>query len=590
MKKEPKMEQTDFSKQDEFWDFSNLLPQKKERLSAFSHDTDTVLVESDNSMVSKKPSEDDEKPKKFSPVPKARIAFSQSSPPDIYVPEHPLLRKVSIHAWPSKYNFYERFRADALSYANISGAEVPAVSYFSYMPQYSQMKEEQQLYYFWLRDNWRKSVALPADSSYLLLYIYEIINLPDIVSPEDGLQQLCFIWLHYRDAYDFLDRILAEWVCDYCLIHHLTPPVKTLSPILGHVLTAATFREFYLSGTTDSDALFANVLINHLSPYQYRTSKYYMAETASLFDTHMSNAIKAVIHHYREDGVPFPKRDHFPSPAQLIRDSYSGAVCSYAIKKTIKVDYFSCSGSPELRVIASDLVKCIENGIRGMIGVRARFSIRSIPSQMKEYVSQYFAAFSPQKVVKKSNASEPEPEYLRQYDAISTEISPQAAQKMEQEAWRVTDRLTAAFAAEEDVETNRNITLNIASKIEDNRDAASPHAATELSQNINTASGKTETQESVSADNPATPSANAEMSAGSTLSPLIRSALTCLLDGDLTAFHALAAQNALLPDTLVEQINGACYDILGDIVVENNGNGAAIVECYRTDLEVWIHG
>ena len=123
-----------------------------------------------------------------------------------YEPDNVLLRKVSVYRWPNQYHFYEKFIRNAhLSHAAV-GHECPRVPFFSYIPQYSQLTRGQAHYYFWFRDNAREGRYLDADISYVLLYVYEIINLPDEIEPTSGAVLLCRLWNAYRGHHRELDK------------------------------------------------------------------------------------------------------------------------------------------------------------------------------------------------------------------------------------------------------------------------------------------------------------------------------------------------------------------------------------------------
>ena len=57
-----------------------------------------------------------------------------------YSPEsNPLIKEVTVKLWPARYSFYEQFRHDAERLFEIRGAPCPAVPFFSFTPQYSQL-------------------------------------------------------------------------------------------------------------------------------------------------------------------------------------------------------------------------------------------------------------------------------------------------------------------------------------------------------------------------------------------------------------------------------------------------------------------
>ncbi|MBQ3638784.1 MAG: TerB N-terminal domain-containing protein, partial [Clostridia bacterium] len=133
-----------------------------------------------------------------------------------YSPGGKLIRTVSVRTWESDTEFYNRFLADAARShetpcpdPDISLEPVP---YSSFVPQYAHMNLNQLNYYRWMRENIRRGVTPSADFSYVLLYIYEILNLPDRIPPERGAELLSRIWLGYRGAYPRLDGSLCEWL------------------------------------------------------------------------------------------------------------------------------------------------------------------------------------------------------------------------------------------------------------------------------------------------------------------------------------------------------------------------------------------
>ena len=133
-----------------------------------------------------------------------------------YAPEGMLLRGVRIYPHKNEYGYYAEFCRHARRLFSLEGRECEAVSFFSYMPQYSQLNRAQLNWYLWWRTSFRCGRALAVDYSYLLLYLYEIINLGDAIPPAKGQEAMLRLWLSYRSRYPRLDAIVREWLCDYC--------------------------------------------------------------------------------------------------------------------------------------------------------------------------------------------------------------------------------------------------------------------------------------------------------------------------------------------------------------------------------------
>ena len=117
-----------------------------------------------------------------------------------YQPKHPLISAVRIYPWRSNFNFYERFCRMAEALCERHGEPCQSVPFFSYMPQYDQMNRSQLDWYLYWRDCVRKGEYLNTDYSYIFLYLFEIINLSDRISPEQGQKMMCDIWCQYRKA------------------------------------------------------------------------------------------------------------------------------------------------------------------------------------------------------------------------------------------------------------------------------------------------------------------------------------------------------------------------------------------------------
>ena len=263
---------------------------------------------------------------------------------------NPLLENVTVRLWPAKYSFYEQFRNNAVKYFEREGKECGREPFFSFTPQYVQMTRRQLEFYFYFRSKIRHGEAIKADYSYILLLIYEIINVPDLLPPENGLDMLVFIWDSYRKEFPKLDRHLSEWVCDYCLVHKLDgryiPPSLT-----GEAARSCTLKEFYVGLDAVEGSPYASALFSYASLYNYRNSKFITDENRALFDTHIKAAfIHAFTKAENEQLTVFaPIGSRAMTPLKVTRDAFVGALCAYSVKRRIEVSYLSVSRSAELR-------------------------------------------------------------------------------------------------------------------------------------------------------------------------------------------------------------------------------------------------
>ena len=152
----------------DFWDLSDLVPKKKRISEKKPFKSEIELTEIREKDREAAPSDDS----RLSSLPCVSVKEETYLPTD-----NPLIRRVTVTARETGYSFYAQFRRHAEAYFSRRGEEAPYVPFFSYIPQYSQLTEEQLRYYFYFRDAIRRGETPRIDYSYFWLYIYEILNL-----------------------------------------------------------------------------------------------------------------------------------------------------------------------------------------------------------------------------------------------------------------------------------------------------------------------------------------------------------------------------------------------------------------------------
>jgi len=594
---------------DDFWDMDGLLPEKKVR-RAFSSDTDTVEIAVSDTVPAKAEGESIPKREENDRLRAAREALraaeakhklraavaqrdadtaamlaeqlSASSERksattdtveggmdgmtaikeapdevlDTYVPEgNPLIEAVTVKPWPTRYSFYESFRKNALRYADRTGEPCEAVSFFSYTPQYVQLSADQLRFYLYWRSEVKAGRYPPADYAYVLLFLYEIINLPDKIPPREGVDLLCRVWEAYRETYPKLDRNLAEWVCDYCLIHHLAPPAERYARFFTTLLHTASLKEFYVGYDGSTASPYASALFSYCSGYNWRNSKFITPENRHLFEKHIRGAFlhawgKAEVEHKT---VFAPVGKSAMVHAVTTRDAFSGALCCFDQKRRIEVKYLACSRSIELRYTVTDTVKYAENQVRGLLGIRSRFHTPNLPMPLRQAVDEYFAPYK--KAQKKEADPAPVPAYDVLYEPERSDLSLDYAKAIEKQAWATTELL---------VEAEEEASASLPSL----REEAPPVAPAPVS--------------------PMSPITPPPPPASSAATAHLTEALALCLEEDSTGFSALARSRNLLPDALAEAVNDFFYDVIGDAVLEEGEQGYRVVSDYREDLIQWM--
>lgn len=242
------------------------------------------------------------------------------------------------------------------------------------MPQYTQLTEKRLQWYLYWRSQVRAGCYPDCDYTYLLLYLYEIINLGQEIPSAEGLTALCALWNGYRARYPRLDRFLGEWICDYCLIHHLSPPANALDGDMGTLITTSTLKEFWLSRPGNKENAYVDALIRYASNYDYHKSKFAVGENLELYDKHIRGAMGRVVesvadnpHHLLAGGGL--------QDSLLSRDAFGGALCAHENKYRIEVEYCCFTRSHELRFLVTDIIKHTENRLRAYLGIKSRLGL-----------------------------------------------------------------------------------------------------------------------------------------------------------------------------------------------------------------------
>jgi len=444
-----------------------------------------------------------------------------------------LIAGVQVLEWPQRYNYYQRFCSDAERFFAVRGTECPAEGYFSYIPQYAQLNHAQLRYYLWFRENARAETYLDdVDLPYILLYIYEIINLPHRIPADKGADQLAGLWLHYRLRRPELDRYLPEWMCDYCLTRDVPLPAR-LHPIVPEILPRATLKEFYISAV-GGDGLSPESVIMAASDYSHRASKYY-AEHKEAYDRHIPAAVGRAL---KACGIA-------PDPAamkkvRVERDAFCGSLCAQTVKRRIVVEYYSLARSYRLRQAVTAAVKLAENHVRRAEKIRSRLNTQGTDPALAAAVASYFNAELPP-MRKKAEKTAEDTSYERLYDAPTEGIDFTLARELETSSWETTDTLTAEAIPTEPA-------------------AEQPPAS------VPTASDAVPETDSV---------------------PFADALRAILAGGTLTAW-CKAQPGRMIPAEIAGAINDFAADVLGDVVLEENGGDFILIEEYREDVLSWL--
>ena len=345
------------------------------------------------------------------------------------------------------------------------------------------------------------------------------------------IPRLVWLWVNYHKSFPTVAGKLADWICDFSLIHRLPAPSDATSDLVRSVIS---MREFYIPISMDDPVGCTRSLLRYCTSYDFRTSKFATEETLPLFETHMFGALLQVVRRFSLDGEflsGFSLED-----SRMVRDAYVGALCVAEQKYRIEVEYCSFSRSNELRFLVGDLVKYAENKLRAHLGIKSRMTVYSLSTEMRSVLDEYFATALPHAAKRKSQPQA----YEALYDLPVKPLSLSLAAKIEEDSWDTTRELTEAF---ETPAEPTPVTVPIPGEVE----------------------AVSDTEESPF---------------GIWKEPLLR-----LLRGERGVIEASARSLGKMADTLADEINEVAFDLLGDAILEQNDEFYEIIEDYKSELE-----
>lgn len=582
---------------DRFWDLGSMLPQKKsvtpvprttpkielpdivvhsDPSEISTHSTQSLQLSFDtpvkietgveplNREATDRPGTQFETVKRFIP-PHTGEQFEPCIPPiKEYFPKNTMIHKVSLYAWTPRYSYYDRFAAVALTlYNKTLHTPCDPVDFFSYVPNYAQLSREQLSWYIYWRTRMHEGEYCDVSYSYILLYVYELLAVVKELGADTVRERMIAVWSAYRQKHNKLDKFMGDWICDLSLIYELPAPTL-FKPLFEAVMQNCTLKEYYIPDRGNDYCAYADIIVKYCSSYDYTKSKFYKDSSADLYDKHIHKAIELVMQKFSDSGKLFSAIGLTDS--HMKKDTFVGAVCTCEIKRKIEVDYCSFSGTNDLRHAVGDMVKCCENRLRAYLGIKSRFSAVPLHPDVRKAIDYYFDTELPgtgSKVQNKKQREEAvrESAYSHLYDVPKSEFSAEKAMSIELESWKTTELLTEAF--EDDASEKEFL------------DASMPSSAI--------------SEEPLVLQTDAMSSSDTEQLALTDISDDLKEFLVYAYLNDGSAQREYAKRTGSLIDTVAERVNEFALEAIGDIVIEDNGDGIyTVIEDYRDTVRIMI--
>lgn len=528
---------------DDFWDLSSLVPRKAPvRVQSTRAEALEMSSEAPQRRAEQESSDSTVIKRYINPLHNENKKIRRESylSSETYYPENSLLHEVTVRKKKSEYDLYTEFYEDALRYKDAVGSPCEAVPYYSYVPQYNQLRDDQLSYYLWWRTCFREGRDIEADYSYVLLFVFELLNLGNSQDVRRAQRELAQVWNLYHKKFAALSAKLALWICDFSLLHRLPTP-DNISPSVGKYVPS--LKEFYMHMPRGDYEACARALIKHGTEYDYRQSKFASGDNLPIFDKHIFGAVLTATKFFSEGGAMLSRLSSEDS--RLIRNTYDGALCVTRERYELEVRYCSFSRSNELRYLMADIVKYAENKIRTYLGIKSKLTVYSVSTELQREIDGYFeqTLFSHPKP---SAKKEERQDYDVLYDLPRSALSLEKAKQIESSSWGVTKDLISAFEAEE-------LTPDL------------PEAVLEelLPQN-------TEAPEIADTDKPLRESLGEYLQF-----------VEAVLRGDMPECEKIALRMGKLTDLVVDAINEIAVEVIGDMLIEECDGVFSVIEDYR---------
>jgi len=302
-----------------------------------------------------------------------------------------ILMTCKIEEWNKGFTLFGDFLRDAKKYYRKTCINANYIYFFSYRPMYRELSHEQLCWYLFWRSRVREGTYPKTGLSYIFLYLYEQINLSDIIGYEKVYANIIKIWKNYRTEFPRIDKYIAEWLIDFAFINKMKIDLSDIEDILPDVINIVTIPEVYLREDFFKNKNNIDLIIKNLSVYDYKKSKFYNdknEKNKELFDYHVVQILNLVLSGPEFEEI-IKKEIDDGVKIRTTRESFMGAVCVYEHKKRITVEYKNLYKNFFIRQCITDTVRYAENILRDYLNIKSKLTVTAYPEQLKKIIEEY---------------------------------------------------------------------------------------------------------------------------------------------------------------------------------------------------------
>lgn len=483
----------------------------------------------------------------------------------------------------------------------------------SYFPTYNAMSDRQLRGYFTWRAAVRRGDIQESCLSFAYVYLYELICGIGTSSPMDGFQKLNSFWQAYRTFSPEIDRYARVWLQDYVVYHALPQSLlassKTL--IFDRALITLAHVEWQLRtdladpkrqrrkkgvsamplpcNAASEDELLA--AIDTLSTYRVTGSRLFKAEPEAL--RHVCCAVYVRLSEYYLKHRMYSLMESWFGGMLTTPYTMFGSAVFFDPVTHPDVEYefneahsyrcdrgmWTCKRFPgglSRNAKLGQAMRAVDRMLREALGFEHPLKEqKSVPKYLMGFISDEIEAWTSWR-----SAHAP-----RHIDIDLSRLSSiRDAAAITREALLIEEERegTGALldAADGTTASAAVPTLEMGNSTTDERMTKQPAPVTTPEEGSGRAFAPTE-------DPTPEPIAGAGPTNG--LSPAAAAYLRALVEGDEGAADAVIKRASVSEDILVDTINEALFELVGDTVVEYGPNGPELIDDYREDVEGFLN-
>lgn len=481
-----------------------------------------------------------------------RDCFSDTSGSDASVSEplRSLLRMIRQQPWQitAAKAFYEQ----ALFMADYE-EDAPIVSFMSYFPSFRDMSVPQLRSYFAIRRQLRLGKFPDVSLSYIFVYVYETLMKVGVNTAEEGYEILSEINEAYRKAEPKLSKYLSPWLRDYVVYNNLSCHFPEVFKSEREQDRMASLLSSY--ATVDEQKLFSTFC--DLGKYDPRHGALFTKEQSRLI-----SCTVVVLRHI----IPVLEKDNHHRIGTL----FAGKRVKRSVTMFAHALFYDPSPVRNVDIEVSPLHHYL---CRGGLWTRDEFVgsdksfAKLIGAILREVDSLLREALNVKPRLKPSVAAMPYREQIRV--AVMSWLAEDKRRLAEEEAEK--RRVSINYGILGHIRNDADV---IKDKLLDGVPIEDDGMSMEMTIPV-----ENDTVSIRQAQPTAHPPIQSTQEDGSREHAFLRLLLT---DGDWRQY----LRSVHVPEgVMVENINDEMMDKIGDIVLEDNGDGLHLIEDYREDIE-----